>query len=214
MTIETKKCIECMNEYPTTKEYFYANKSCKNGLSLICKNCHKKYVKKYQEANKEKISNQKKQYYKDNKNKILEDDKFYYENNKDKISKREKLYCKNNKDKMNIKNQKRRAKKYGFDSTLTNEQWENIKQSFNFKCAYCGEKKTLAQEHFIPLFKGGEYTHNNIVPSCKSCNSSKNVKSFFEWYPKYKHYSKEREQEILEYLNYHKQTKSQQFSFF
>ena len=62
--------------------------------------------------------------------------------------------------------------------------------------------QVLHQEHFIPLSKGGEYTHNNIIPACKSCNSSKQDTDFFEWYPTYEEYNEEREQFILEYLGY------------
>mgnify|MGYP003489420683 CR=1 FL=1 len=79
---------------------------------------------------------------------------------------------------------------------------KNIKLEFNNKCAYCGKEKPLSQEHFVALSKGGEFTINNIIPSCQNCNSSKRATDFFEWYPKFKHYSKKREQIILKFLNY------------
>ena len=49
-------------------------------------------------------------------------------------------------------------------------------------CAYCGEEKILHKDHFVPLSKGGEFTHNNVVPSCACCNVSKSNNDFFEWY--------------------------------
>ena len=98
------------------------------------------------------------------------------------------------------------ATKRSLLSTLTVTQWEDITEHFNHKCCYCGEEKTLHQEHFLALSKGGEYTHNNIVPACKNCNSSKNKNTFFEWYPSFKHYSRKREKLILDYLGYHNTT--------
>lgn len=105
--------------------------------------------------------------------------------------------------------QRYKARKRSLLSTLTLEQWANIKRHFNNCCAYCGNNSLLTQDHLVPLSKGGEYTHNNIIPACKSCNSSKGPRSFFEWYPKYRYYSKKREKAILEYLNYDKQNNQQ-----
>ena len=99
-----------------------------------------------------------------------------------------------------IYTQKREALKKLLPATLTINQWKNIKTHFNNTCAYCGEELPLAQEHFIALSKGGEYSITNIIPSCQSCNSSKSTKNFFIWYSKYKYFSKERELKILDYL--------------
>ena len=110
-----------------------------------------------------------------------------------------------------IKSQRRRSLLSKLPATLTLEQWQQIKVDFNNKCAYCGMteeehrkrfNEQIHQEHFIPLFKSGEYTHNNIIPACRSCNSSKQDTDFFEWYPTYEYYNEEREQFILEYLGY------------
>jgi len=103
--------------------------------------------------------------------------------------------------------QERKARIKRLPATLTPEQWMKIKIDFGNSCCYCGKHESeidhpIEQEHFIPLFHGGEYTHDNIIPSCKSCNSSKNNKDFFEWYPGRPYYSKQREQKILAYLNY------------
>lgn len=101
----------------------------------------------------------------------------------------------------NILNNNRRTKIKNGIYTLTPADWENCKKHFDFKCAYCGLEKKLAQEHFFPLFKGGEYTPKNIVPACSSCNSSKGTKDFFEWYPQHESYSSSREKKILKYLD-------------
>lgn len=56
---------------------------------------------------------------------------------------------------------------------LTAEQWEFIKRWYDHRCAYCYQKKSLTQDHFIPISKGGSHTADNIVPACRSCNSRK-----------------------------------------
>lgn len=248
-----KKCSICGNEFPATKEYFKAAKTCKNGISRTCKPCYNEATRKRNEANKEKVSQYRNQYREANREKVAEYSKRYREENKEKETECKKLYYKDNKEKIDdrnrrwqetnkvkiseygkqyreanrekivererqwreavkhtekykmnnaIKEQRRRSRKRELPATLTPEQWESIKKYFDYKCAYCGEDKPLAQEHFIPLSNGGEFAVSNIICACRSCNSSKGNKSFFGWYPKYKHYSKQREQKILKYLGY------------
>jgi len=161
-----------------------------------------KYCKKYRVENKEKISENGKKYREENIEKINYICRKYREENPEKIRESRRKYKKNNVEKCNIYTQKRIARKLLLPNTLTLKQWEEIKLQFKSKCAYCGKELTLQQEHFIPVAKGGEYTHNNIIPSCQSCNCSKGAKDFFDWYPKFRNYSKKREKTILEYLNY------------
>lgn len=162
--------------------------------------------KKYQNKNKEKISNYKKKYRIDNIDFIKEREKNYRGKNKKQIKENKKNYRFKNRiilrELNRIHCEKRRSRSNGLSSTLTIQQWQTIKLYFDNKCAYCGKKEKLEQEHFVALSKGGEYTHNNIIPACRSCNSSKWNKDFFEWYPNYKYYNKKREKYILKYLNY------------
>lgn len=74
------------------------------------------------------------------------------------------------------KMERRRARKAGVISDLTQKEWEIIKAVYGYRCAYCGKKpKLLTKDHIIPLLKGGGHTANNIVPACKSCNSRKHI---------------------------------------
>jgi 5-methylcytosine-specific restriction endonuclease McrA len=159
--------------------------------------------KQYQDDNKEATVKRLKQWKEKNKEHCAEYGKQYREGlNKETYNKSQRQYQKEHPEKFRGYYHKRNALKLELLSTLTPEQWGVIKQCFNSCCAYCGKEAHLEQEHFIALSKGGEYTHNNILPACKNCNSSKNNKDFFEWYPKYKYYSKKREKQILEFLNY------------
>jgi len=209
--METKICSKCGEE--KSLECFYTEKRNKDGFTGECKTCLAIRMKQYNKDNKEKIAITKKQYCADNKETISikmkqyqkdnkETIKQYYEDNKEIISIKSKQYREDNPEKFRLYTQRRRALKQGLPSTLTTIQWNGVKEYFNNKCAYCGEDKPLEQEHLIALSKGGEYTHNNIIPCCRNCNNSKHDKDFFKWYPTQKQYNKERESKILTHLGY------------
>jgi 5-methylcytosine-specific restriction endonuclease McrA len=59
-------------------------------------------------------------------------------------------------------------------SDLTTKQWQMIKESYGFRCVYCGNKPVrLTQDHVVPISKGGNHTASNVVPACRPCNSKK-----------------------------------------
>jgi len=158
----------------------------------------KEYNKKYREEHLEYFALYKKEHgqehWRKNKEHYLAYARKRRNDNKEATNKKDRMYA-----------HKRRAIIQKLESTLTIEQWETIKEYFNNCCAYCGKERPLAQEHFIPLSKGGAYTHNNIIPACKSCNSSKHDKDFSEWYPEHENYNPKREKTILKFLGYDKQ---------
>jgi 5-methylcytosine-specific restriction endonuclease McrA len=227
-----KKCTKCGVEYPATSEYFYRQGSNKGGLKGSCKECYLSEKRLYKKANAEKIAAANKIYRKanfekrfiankiwkkENQDKIIAYSKKYYDADPDRYRAKSVAYRKANLEMVTAKQsayrkahpevriqpeQRRKARKRKLAATLTREQWVSIKKHFDNRCAYCGKEKALTQEHFIPLVDGGEYTHNNILPACRSCNCSKNNKDFFSWYPNHKHYDKHRERKILKFLNY------------
>lgn len=158
--------------------------------------------KKQWEKNSKRRKLQKKQWNNEHKEKTSEYSKKYRDKNKNKLLELRKQWGKCNRDKLNINEHRRNAKRRTLPSTLNDEQWEDCKQFFDYKCSYCGMELPLEQDHFIPISREGEYTHNNIIPSCKSCNCSKGNRLFKNWYPRQRFYSKHREQKILKYLNY------------
>lgn len=188
-----------------------------NGKKYYKKNFVKilKVHKEYRDNNKEKVIEINAKYRIENKDKIKEQDKKYYQKNKIKISlyrnkwkiqniekvkKTDSKWRKENPEKTIATSQRYRARKLSLPYTFTDEQWEVAKIHFNNSCCYCGEKKPLAREHFIPVNDEGGYIKSNIVPSCQRCNSSKGVKKFKTWYHIYKFYDKDREKITLEYL--------------
>ena len=180
-----KICTKCRVELPLTSDYFYTEKICLDGFRSDCKICNNEINKQWKIRNTISISKYNSRYRKEHGESI-------------------RRRIRRNKEKYVIYEQKRRSRKKNLPSTLTTQQWEQAKLNFDNKCAYCAREYPLVQDHFIPLSNGGEYSHNNILPSCIFCNSSKRDKEFIIWYRGSKYYSKQREVKILKYLGYTK----------
>ena len=67
--------------------------------------------------------------------------------------------------------------------SFNEKDWNETKDYFSRKCAYCGAETDLLIEHAIPINKEklGEHRLGNLVPSCKACNSRKAAKDFREF---------------------------------
>jgi hypothetical protein len=217
--MELRDCSRCKKELPRTSEYFARRKSSKDGLEYHCKECNRKRSKEHYEENKDWHLNRRREYYHShldemqqyrdqNREYLREKNKENYYNNLEYFKEKEKRWRKTNPDKNKAKYTRnryiRKSRMLSVESNFTEEDWNRCKSHFNDTCSYCGEKKPLQREHFVPLANKGEYTINNIIPACSRCNASKNNRNFFEWYPKQKYYSKRREQKILKYLGYNR----------
>lgn len=175
------------------------------------RNNNSEYFKQYRNEHKEISKAYAENYYDENKEELNQYKNSWYIKNKDRIIIMRRVYKRNNRDKAQTWGNKRRTMKAKLEHSFTTNDWKTVMSEFNHECAYCGEEKKLTQDHFIPLYSGGEFTINNVIPACINCNSSKSNKSFDVWYPTYKYYSKHRERKILEFLNYNK-NKEQQLS--
>lgn len=180
----TKICNRCGREMPSTAEYFHSDKRNKDGLTGYCKACQSQYAKQYYITNKSKLLGSSARYYAENREERLLYSKKYTANGMERISWH-----------------RHRAATRSLPSTLNVEQWNEIKNKFDNRCAYCGLETKLEQDHFIPVSRGGGYTHQNVVPSCKSCNSRKGYKEFSSWYRTQSFYSEDREAFLLNHLN-------------
>ena len=230
-------CRQCARQYQEDnkekmsrqyREYYDKNKEEKSQQDKIRYQANveerRRYGREYHKDNRESRELYRKKYYEINKEKI----KQHYESNKEKYSQRARAYRKENSERINqyYKHyyrlhpemrkgiaKRREARKLKLSATLTAEQWIDIKDRFDNRCAYCGKEKPLEQDHFIPISKGGEYTIDNIIPACRSCNARKGATMFFQWYPKYEYYSKNREAKILSHLGYEKGTQQLSLSY-
>lgn len=212
-----KVCFKCGRELPV--EQFSKNKTRKDGLDTKCKECAKQYMQQYYEENKEKIiqhntqyqqehKEKLKQYYEKNKEHLLQYQQQYYEENKDDRLQYQRQYIQTPQGQIVLfnNNNKRRKREQEQGAGINKEQWLEMMQFFDFKCAYSGKslgaKNNRSIDHIIPIVKGGEHEVWNCVPMDRSLNTSKHDKDIMEWYTAQDFYSKERLDKILAWQEY------------
>jgi len=203
-----KVCTKCKQEFPATREFFYATKHGKFGLAAVCKSCCKTYATTYNATHREVFRKSKAKYHERNleynrryraehKEEIAEKHKRQYAQNPAIFRERYRKYClehpekeaqrktkwrENNPQKVKMWAHKRRFYKL----TNTNEpcafdRKEQFKRQHG-KCYYCACKLSKYHvDHVIPLSRGGSNHPDNLVLACPSCNSKKHNKLPHEW---------------------------------
>jgi hypothetical protein len=216
------KCIICHKEYMRSynqkhytenKEYYnlkskkWAEENHERTLKLQRDWYKENYPKIKEEENQrsreyfEKHPNYRKERYEATKTHHSELTKKWYEENKEKHKELTKRWRSENRELVNMYCRNYQHKKKGLPFDFSPDDWDACLDYFDNSCAYCGEKSDrLEKEHFIPVSKGGAYTKDNIIPSCKSCNVSKHAHDFLDWYPSRSYYNEEKERNILIYL--------------
>ena len=129
---------------------------------------YNEYQRLYYYKVKEKVAIQHREYRAKNKERIALQNHSYRLANKDRIAAQEKAYKKAHRDIYNQAKRKRRVVLAGGPATLTRSEWEAIKAAYGFRCAYCGRRGSLSQDHVIPI---------NVVPACVQCNRVKGARA-------------------------------------
>ena len=210
-----KKCTKCGRLLIANEINFSKNKNGKWGLSARCKKCDKKYNKQWRKNNpeyqkqwhkehKEKVNERHRQHYQDNKEEINEIHKQYNNKHKEEISEYYKQWAKNNPDKVFNKCQKRRLREEKQGNGITKEQWLEMMEFFDWKCAYSGivlgDNKTI--DHIFPISNGGLNEIWNCVPMLRNLNSSKSTNDMMNWYSQQVFFDINRLSKIYEWIEY------------
>jgi hypothetical protein len=214
LIIQTKICSICNEEkgleqynsivkYPKTKEpYIY--------YFPYCIKCNREKSLRNRNENRDRAIQNNKEWKKQNRDRYLDYLSDYHKENRE----HEYIYMgewqRNNKDKLKSYAEYREMNK---THTITNEEWEDCKNYFNYRCAYCN---LPVEEHYIK-YKGklrlgdfhrehvnheGSNDLSNCVPACKSCNTSKHDKHLDDWYTnKNEKYTYERLEKIHKWIN-------------
>ncbi|AZV43582.1 endonuclease [Peribacillus asahii] len=187
--MELKVCKVCELEKPLT-EFYTQNKTRKDGTEYIyyrpdCKECTQNKSMKWAKDNIERHRQLQKK--SNSTPRVRELRRGYSKRQRD--SGYTKSYYHKNKEQLREYNKNKLMNK---THKISNEEWENCKNYFNYRCAYCG----LAIENHYIKFNGeirlGDFARehvddegvndlSNCVPSCKSCNSQKSTFTLEEW---------------------------------
>lgn len=160
------------------------------------------WAKTYYRKNAESIKQRVYKYYRNNKDACERAKKIYYEKHKLEIRLYQKQYQTTNRERINANtrkwrkanpestklstmNQRIKRKRNMGDAKISLSYWKDLLKKFNYKCAYCGEKKNLSIDHIYPLSRGGIHHQSNILPACISCNSKKWNNIYMEFLPIY-----------------------------
>ena len=179
------------------REYYQKNKE------YILEYAHRHY-----EENVEYYEQQRKEYYQKNREYVLEQSKKYREENREYILEYQKQYRQSTHGQVvGFNNRiKRRNKLKNQGKGVTPEQWKELMNFFDWKCAYSNEVlniKTRSIDHIVPLNEGGLNEIWNVVPMYKKYNTRKNARpNVMSWYKEQEYFSEERLAKIVEWQQY------------
>jgi hypothetical protein len=127
------------------------------------------------------------QWYEANKDRVAARSKEYYERHKPQLIQAQKLWRQRNIERVRECARRHSARRRARSKPLvraTSKCISTLRALWNYKCAYCGKKGPLTDEHVFPVVYGGLDEIGNLVPACGTCNSSKQHKPVESWYRK------------------------------
>lgn len=217
-------CPQCRKLLVLCSLNFNKDKDKKYGFSYKCKECKNNYDRKRNGSKLEncgrkrtdlscmteeeikEIKRQKcREYHNENKEKIHKRQKKYREEHKEEMNEKTRKWRKENPEKTINYVNKRRIKEEQQGKGITKEQWVEMMDFFDWKCAYSGislNKDNRSVDHIVALNEGGEHEIWNLVPMCKNYNSSKNTKDMFEWYKQQIFFDEDRLDKIYQWIEY------------
>ena len=139
----------------------------------VNKKANAEKAQRWREANPEKYLQQARDAYWRN----WESKKEQREQNKEQRKESARRSRRANLEKDAAKSRRRYARKRGATGSHTLEAFLIVCDVWEWRCVYCGtplNKKSVTEDHVIPISKGGTDFIDNIVPACASCNSRKN----------------------------------------
>lgn len=216
--MEYKVCTKCKENKPDNEKYFYTQKknTKKKGIHYIltswCRDCVNKKQAKYRQDHIEECRTRELEYYHADpvrKERKKSGYRQHARENREIYAERLSEWQKANPDRVRDHAKFREMHK---KHDITNEEWENCKNYFNYRCAYC---EYPIEDHFIKRkekylwsdFHKEHYDHDgandlsNCIPSCLWCNSSKHQSSYNEWYNIHNEkYTHERDMKIVKWI--------------
>jgi len=123
-------CSKCGKEFPATRDFFHYNGRGELGLEARCKLCANEHNRDYYLKNTKKVNDRQNKYRRANPEKHTACNKAWRDKNLEHVKAQQRAYHANNLDKARAYYLK---KKYG----ITQEQYDEMLSSQDFKCAIC-----------------------------------------------------------------------------
>jgi len=171
-------CIKCKRNLP--EEMFRIRKD-RGTRGTKCIDCQREYGKNWNHQHPELCAQYSKKWRENNPEKKAECWKNWAENNPRKHKEWKNRNAKTESGKLiraRIRHKRRTIFKE-VENTLTLQEWLEILQEQNNKCAICGveftDKIQPQKDHKIPLTENGPFTKKNIQALCKKCNIFKDA---------------------------------------
>jgi 5-methylcytosine-specific restriction endonuclease McrA len=185
MSIVSKKCTKCGEVKPLSE--FYKAPRYAGGVKAACKICENAAIKKWEIDHPDRVRARKRKYQAKYRNEHPEKAKgaidAWYRNNVQKVKDAVRGWVQANPEKrkeiVKLNQHKRRALKKASGGNITAQEWQSLKEFYNYTCLACKRREPeikLTLDHVKPLVKGGVNTIRNAQPLCGSCNSSKGTK--------------------------------------
>lgn len=182
-----RTCPRCGETKPANS--FHRDPRTKDGLRSWCKVCRKDEHRRYYLTHSEEVKTRTSQHKRDhpeqrrriahayqqaNPARGCEYSRRWRERHREVYLAKLRTYSQAHPEKVREHARTRRLRKLGVrNGGLGPAQWATILAAWRNRCAYCGKKRPLEQEHIVPLSKGGPHTVGNVVPACRSCNGRK-----------------------------------------
>jgi len=165
------------------QEYVEANKDHYRELKRAHQKTNpEKYIeagRRYIKAHREEINTKAKERRQQNLEHYREIGRKSYERHAEERRKYSIEYFKEHPEKSVAANNRRRALKVAAEGSHTEQEWQELKAFYNYKCLCCGRQEPeikLTRDHVLPLTQGGSDSIDNIQPLCARCNSKKTNK--------------------------------------
>lgn len=189
--MEMKVCIDCEDEKEIYEFYSQIKQSKTKGEYIYyqpyCKDCSRKRSLKYKYENINTVREKDREfYYKRRELELVRMRQGYWDNREKRLDYHQE-WRQTEKGK-EIMREHSRFRNMHKTHNITDEEWDSIKEYFNYQCAYCGiseieskiiHKQNLHKDH---IYHDGNNDIDNCVPACRSCNTSKHDIYFNDWY--------------------------------
>jgi 5-methylcytosine-specific restriction endonuclease McrA len=154
-------CEKCLSEKPVHKQ---------------CEMCRMSYGRNYRLRTASARREYKKRFWAEHKQRLTAEHYAWHLANREKVLELHRNWRRKNPHYFRVANNRRRALEVNAHGSHTAEEWCAILKKYKNRCADCGFKGPLTEDHIIPLSKGGSDFAYNLKPLCQSCNSRKHNK--------------------------------------